>query len=45
MYQAEIVPASMRGTVVGSMQLFNQVGQIMAACVNRSFCKATAEGG
>lgn len=40
MYQAEIVPAAMRGTVVGSLQLFNQIGQISSACVNRVFYKS-----
>ncbi|RDL36187.1 Uncharacterized protein BP5553_06799 [Venustampulla echinocandica] len=36
-YQSEIVPAAMRGTVVGSIQLFNQIGQILAALVNRRY--------
>lgn len=41
MYQAELVPAAMRGTVVGSLQLFNQVGQVMAAGVNRAYSTGT----
>lgn len=36
-YQSEIVPAAMRGAVVGSIQLFNQIGQILAAGVNRRY--------
>ena len=45
MYQAELVPAAMRGTVVGSLQTFNQVGQVMAAGVNRAFSKSTQRTG
>jgi sugar porter (SP) family MFS transporter len=44
-YQSEIVPASMRGVVVGSIQLFNQIGQILAAGVNRSYYKSTEPRG
>lgn len=35
----------MRGTIVGSMQLFNQVGQITAAGVNRAFYQSTKRSG
>ncbi|KAI1324482.1 general substrate transporter [Xylariaceae sp. FL0255] len=45
MYQAEIVPKSMRGAVVGSLQLYNQVGQITAAGVNRVFSTAQERKG
>ena len=45
MYQAELVPAAMRGTVVGSLQLFNQIGQVMAAGVNRAFSKSMERSG
>ncbi|KIW53744.1 hypothetical protein PV05_06158 [Exophiala xenobiotica] len=45
MYQAELCPAAMRGTIVGSMQLFNQVGQITAAGVNRAFYQSTKRSG
>lgn len=45
MYQAEIVPASMRGTVVGSIQLFNQIGQILSASINRVYYRSTEPGG
>lgn len=34
-YQIEIGPAAMRGAVVGSIQPFNQIGQIPTAGVNR----------
>lgn len=44
-YQAELVPAAMRGTVVGSMQLFNQVGQILAAGVNRAYSTSIEDKG
>ncbi|KAI1329931.1 sugar transporter-domain-containing protein [Xylariaceae sp. FL0255] len=44
-YQSEIVPAAMRGTVVGSIQLFNLFGQIFAAGVNRAFSTSTASSG
>lgn len=44
MYQAEIVPASMRGTVVGSLQLFNQIGQILAASINRVYYRSMDPG-
>ncbi|CAK7200719.1 hypothetical protein SEUCBS139899_003418 [Sporothrix eucalyptigena] len=44
-YQSEIVPAAMRGTVVGSIQLFNLFGQIFAAGINRGFStNATSKG-
>ncbi|KAK5171471.1 uncharacterized protein LTR77_004616 [Saxophila tyrrhenica] len=44
-YQSEIVPASMRGAVVGSIQLFNQIGQITAAGVNRRYSRTVAPEG
>lgn len=44
-YQSEIVPASMRGTVVGSIQLFNLLGQIFAAGVNRGYSTTVAQKG
>lgn len=44
-YQSEIVPAAMRGTVVGSIQLFNQIGQILAAGVNRRYYLTTESHG
>ena len=45
MYQAELTPAPMRGTVCGSLQLFNQFGQILAAGVNRRFSTSTKRTG
>ena len=45
MYQAELAPAPMRGTVCGSLQLFNQFGQIMAAGLNERFHLYTARKG
>ncbi|ERS95112.1 hypothetical protein HMPREF1624_08604 [Sporothrix schenckii ATCC 58251] len=44
-YQSEIVPAAMRGTVVGSIQLFNLFGQIFAAGVNRGFSTNATRAG
>ncbi|KAI0016604.1 general substrate transporter [Xylariomycetidae sp. FL0641] len=44
-YQSEIVPASMRGAVVGSIQLFNQIGQILAAGVNRRYSMSMQPSG
>ena len=44
-YQSEIVPAAMRGTVVGSIQLFNLFGQIYASGVNRGFSTSTSPSG
>ncbi|KAI5459520.1 general substrate transporter [Mariannaea sp. PMI_226] len=44
-YQSEIVPAAMRGTVVGSIQLFNLVGQILAAGINRAYSTSTEKKG
>jgi sugar porter (SP) family MFS transporter len=40
-YQSEIVPAALRGAVVGSIQLFIQFGQIMASGVNERFSTST----
>ncbi|OQV00416.1 hypothetical protein CLAIMM_05911 [Cladophialophora immunda] len=44
-YQSEIVPGSLRGAVVGSIQLFIQFGQIMAAGVNNNFSTTTTSKG
>lgn len=44
-YQSEIVPAAMRGTIVGSIQLFNLFGQIFAAGINRGFSTSTSPKG
>ena len=44
-YQTDIVPASMRGAVVGSIQLFIQFGQIMASGINRVYSTETAPKG
>ena len=35
----------MRGTVVGSIQLFNLIGQIMAAGINRAYSTSTEKKG
>ncbi|CAL5869147.1 uncharacterized protein PFLUO_LOCUS3375 [Penicillium psychrofluorescens] len=39
-YQSEIAPAAMRGTIVGSLQLFNLIGQILASGVNRGYASS-----
>ncbi|KAJ5212494.1 uncharacterized protein N7498_004140 [Penicillium cinerascens] len=44
-YQSEISPAAMRGTIVGSLQLFIQIGQIYAAGVNRAYSTSTHPSG
>ncbi|CAL5867003.1 uncharacterized protein PFLUO_LOCUS1215 [Penicillium psychrofluorescens] len=44
-YQSELVPASLRGAVVGSIQLFIQFGQITAAGVNERFSTSTEPKG
>lgn len=36
-YQSEISPPAMRGTIVGSLQLFNLIGQILASGINRGY--------
>ncbi|KAF2452369.1 general substrate transporter [Lineolata rhizophorae] len=40
-YQSEIVPASMRGAIVGSIQLFIQFGQIFSSGINQRFSTGT----
>ncbi|KAJ5692590.1 hypothetical protein N7462_002013 [Penicillium macrosclerotiorum] len=40
-YQSEIVPASFRGLVIVSLQLFLSVGTILASAVNKAFATTT----
>ncbi|KAJ5602258.1 sugar transporter [Penicillium lagena] len=44
-YQSEISPASIRGTIVGSLQLFNLIGQILASGVNRGYASVEQRSG
>ncbi|KAF3407108.1 High-affinity glucose transporter ght1 [Talaromyces pinophilus] len=44
-YQSEIVPAGLRGAIVGSIQLFIQFGQIFASGINKRFSTETKPKG
>ncbi|KAI1359355.1 putative sugar transporter [Xylaria arbuscula] len=44
-YQAEIVPASFRGLVVVSLQLFLNIGSLLATGINRGFSTYTSPVG
>ncbi|KAJ5775487.1 uncharacterized protein N7511_000498 [Penicillium nucicola] len=44
-YQSEIVPASLRGLVIVSLQLFLNVGGVLATGVNKAFSTSTTAKG
>ncbi|KAJ5648791.1 hypothetical protein N7490_005163 [Penicillium lividum] len=44
-YQSEIVPASFRGLVIVSLQLFLSVGTVLATGVNKAFSTSTSAKG
>ncbi|GAA5914320.1 hypothetical protein JCM6882_008160 [Rhodosporidiobolus microsporus] len=44
-YQSEVTPASLRGFVVSSLQLFLTAGSIIASCVNYSLKTSTTDFG
>ncbi|RAO68757.1 uncharacterized protein BHQ10_004769 [Talaromyces amestolkiae] len=44
-YQSDIVPAGLRGAIVGSIQLFIQFGQIFASGINERFSTETRPKG